>query len=287
MPPRFSERVGAVTPARVVQLETISYELRHSLWNVLIDHLDGPGAGCWLAAATVVARRFRKFPVDELPSRFECRDWLKKYFYSLDWATSYDLIEFITDRINEIVYGEFASEYRRDCRPDLARDFNAVLESELSGYRFIAGVLSPIADRAEVEEVERAIAAASTHGLLGAHDHIKTALVLLAKKPDPDYRNSIKESISAIESVVRKITGSDSAGLADALEQLDRAAQIHGALKASLKRLYGYTSDDDGIRHAILDQSSVGFDEAKFMAVACSAFVNFLISKSAAAGLLK
>jgi hypothetical protein len=51
--------------------------------------------------------------------------------------------------------------------------------------------------------------------------------------------------------------------------------------------LYGYTSDEDGIRHAILDESTVGFDEAKFMLVSCSAFVYFLIGKAEAAGLLK
>jgi hypothetical protein len=52
-------------------------------------------------------------------------------------------------------------------------------------------------------------------------------------------------------------------------------------------KLYGYTSDDSGIRHAILDQPTVGFDEAKFMIVSCSAFVNYLIAKAGAVGLLK
>lgn len=44
---------------------------------------------------------------------------------------------------------------------------------------------------------------------------------------------------------------------------------------------------EDGIRHAILEEPNVGFHEAKFMLVACSAFVNFLISKAEAASLLR
>jgi hypothetical protein len=63
---------------------------------------------------------------------------------------------------------------------------------------------------------------------------------------------------------------------------------LHPALEKAFLSLYGYSSDEDGIRHPILDDpSSVGFDEAKFMLVACSAFVNFLIAKAGAAGLLK
>jgi len=52
-------------------------------------------------------------------------------------------------------------------------------------------------------------------------------------------------------------------------------------------KLYGYTSDEDGIRHAILNDPELGFAEAKFMVVSCSAFVNYLIAKGEAGGLLK
>ncbi len=37
----------------------------------------------------------------------------------------------------------------------------------------------------------------------------------------------------------------------------------------------------------MLEQPNVGYDEAKFILVSCSAFVHFLIAKAAAAGLLK
>ena len=70
------------------------------------------------------------------------------------------------------------------------------------------------------------------------------------------------------------------------MNALAEKAEIHGALKAGFSKLYGFTSDEDGIRHAILDQPTVGFTEAKFMIVACSAFVHYLILKSEEAGLL-
>jgi hypothetical protein len=35
--------------------------------------------------------------------------------------------------------------------------------------------------------------------------------------------------------------------------------------------------DQAGIRHALLEKEQVGFDDAKFMLVVCSAFVNYVI----------
>ena len=43
--------------------------------------------------------------------------------------------------------------------------------------------------------------------------------------------------------------------------------------------LYGYTSDENGIRHGGIDFTSVPAGDAKYMLVSCSAFVNYLIEK--------
>lgn len=81
--------------------------------------------------------------------------------------------------------------------------------------------------------------------------------------------------------------GDKARGVADAVDALAAKTEIHGALKTAIKQLYGYTSDAEGVRHAIMSQTDVGFDEAKFMLVACAAFVNFFVSKASRAGLLK
>ena len=52
-------------------------------------------------------------------------------------------------------------------------------------------------------------------------------------------------------------------------------------LQVAFEKLYAYTNNKTtGIRHALMeDTESPGFDEAKFMLVACSAFVNYLRGK--------
>jgi hypothetical protein len=116
---------------------------------------------------------------------------------------------------------------------------------------------------------------------------MKRALDLLADRKSPDYRNSIKESISAVEAICSLVAGSSSATLGQALKELEKkkSVDMHPALKGAFDKLYGYTSDAEGIRHALLKESNLDFEDAKFMLVSCSAFINYLRAKSAKAGI--
>lgn len=73
---------------------------------------------------------------------------------------------------------------------------------------------------------------------------------LLTNKKNPDYRNSIKESISAIEALCKIKTNDDKATLRKALNLIEQKYGLHPALKGAFEKLYGYSSDADGIRHA-------------------------------------
>ena len=48
----------------------------------------------------------------------------------------------------------------------------------------------------------------------------------------------------------------------------------------ALKSLYGYTSDAEGIRHALSDVPTLDAADAKFMLVTCAAFMTYLIQKT-------
>ena len=51
--------------------------------------------------------------------------------------------------------------------------------------------------------------------------HLQQSIALLAQKPNPDYRNSIKESISAVEALCIAVTGDPKATLGQALKTLE------------------------------------------------------------------
>ncbi len=276
---KFSDRIGVTSPSTVLQVEGMTDALKNSLWNYLLRTILAGDDRNHPRVTRIICEFVFKKPVDDRTSfDHQHRVWLKKIFFSSTWYEIYNLIEFIAINIKGMCGG---------FTPELFQDrANQILEREMSGYRFVSGKLIPITNKEEIDNITSSIKAARDSGLLGTQKHLETAISHLSKKPDPDYRNSIKESISAIESLTKQITGEDSAGLEKALSVLDAKVKFHGAFKAGLLSLYGYTSDSDGIRHAILDEPSVGFDEAKFMLVICSALVNFLIAKASAHGFL-
>lgn len=105
-------------------------------------------------------------------------------------------------------------------------------------------------------------------------------LALFGQKPQADYRNAVKEAMSGVESVVRVLTGQKKVVLGDALKKLDEIKPLHPAFKQAMDKLYGYTSDEQGIRHSLIDDlANVDEADAKFMIVTCSAFINFCVQR--------
>ena len=131
----------------------------------------------------------------------------------------------------------------------------------------------PITDENEIDSIEDAMDTQYE----SINNHLSKAVSLLSDRQNPDYENSIKESISAVEAMCVSILGKD-ATLGASLKQLEKdGVIIHPSLKSAFEKLYGYTSDAKGIRHAgNIGGASSTFEEAKFMLVSCSAFINYL-----------
>jgi hypothetical protein len=125
-------------------------------------------------------------------------------------------------------------EYRQ-----LPEAINRVLEQELSGYRFVGGVCTDVTDSQEVAALEHALADDDFPGVQG---HLQAALQHLSNREKPDYRNSIKESISAVESMAQVVAKKPKATLDDALAEIEKRGRLHPALKKGFSSIYGYTT---------------------------------------------
>ena len=280
----FSQRKGLKPIKTLVQLDTMDDELRVALWNALCSHywndvgLDADGRLVWdadphmfLFCRQLWADYF-KATTDTVPRYWEDNyKRIRRYFLKCSWNEVYDLIEFISN-VHENAFKNAA--FQRAC--------NEALERELSAYRFVGGKIGPITSEEEIAVVEEAIR--SPDALKPVSIHIARALDFLADRKAPDYRNSIKESISAVEATCKLLTGEPKADLRYALKHLANKISLHPALEEGFVKMYAFTSDEHGIRHALLDESDLSFEDAKFMLVSCSAFVNYLRAKSIKSG---
>jgi hypothetical protein len=135
------------------------------------------------------------------------------------------------------------------------------------------------------EAIEEA-ASTDTSLLRPVSTHIRTALSLLADRQNPDYWNSMKESISAVEALCKIITGMGKATLGPALDAVKKTTDLHPKPHEAFMALYSYTSDTHGIRHALKHDGEPEAEVAMFMRVACFAFVIYVTEKGRKNGLL-
>ena len=272
----FSERKGLSPVRQAIQVDGMTDELRNSLWNGLhiavwesngflhhryeeLPEIDGFSAHLWM--------RYFKRPIDERPS-FAYHDRserilriIRDYFFAATWNEVYDFLEFVVTVL--------------ETKSRLPEFLNSVLTMEMSAYRFIDGKLIDITGEQEREMLEEALADTR---FAAVSTHIQRALALLSDRKNPDYRNSIKESISSVEAMARLVSGNSKATLGEALKALEKTGKLHAALKDGFSKLYGYTNDESGIRHAMLDEPNLTQDDAKYFLLSCTSFVNYLKS---------
>lgn len=98
------------------------------------------------------------------------------------------------------------------------------------------------------------------------------------------FNNILEQELSGyriIENQVVPITSDiEIVAINEALKEIEKNFTIHTALKDAFNKIYGYTSDSSGIRHSLTEKDNVvSQEDAIFMLVTCSAFINYLKSK--------
>jgi hypothetical protein len=275
----FSDRMGIQKINQTLQVKDFDERTRVFLSNYFLTIIDELGENFYVDdwATSLYLHMMCHVYVEQvsphnLQATFALRE-IEDKIHDTIMNGEYDdvltIIEYITGKIEDI-YKENGE------KRDLQETFNTIFQREFVGYRFVNGLITPITDETEMSSVAEAM----TLEFDNVSKHINKALMHLSNRVNPDYENSIKESISAVEAMCVRIVNNDNATLGEALKKLESegAVNIHPAMKAAFEKLYGYTSDDDsGIRHAAgMGGENASFEEAKYMLVTCSAFINYL-----------
>lgn len=271
----FSEKYG-YKAEKMIQHEWISDELRRRIWNLFSQQeikaggLASKRLGQALNGEQTIEEKIidrMGFLIDTGSKDVTIESQLKNNILNFfDWFEIYDFID---------IHISFLKDDERDIR---IKQYNELFEQEKAGYRIVAGEVAPITNKSEIESIEQA----ANTPYAAVNQHIKKALAFYADIKAPDYENSVKESISAVEAMCCIITGMSGANatLGKALKKLkENGVHIHSAMESAFSSLYGYTSDENGIRHGGIDFKEAPSEDAKFMLISCSAFVNYLIEK--------
>lgn len=285
----FSHRYGLLQNSSIIKIDSIDEDIINAIgscYDILCQKLE--------VAKTEYPweRLIRQIDIErELWVHFENKRLSKfennGYYYlvfnnqldnkELPWNRLLDLVEYVC---------KWLSVNIEDCSylDGLLKDFESNINKEFDrldyGYRIVNHCIVDVISDIDVDTINDAISNSKDN----VSNHLKSAIVHYSARPNPDVRNSIKESISAVEAVCRELTGDDTLG--KALKHLENnGIVIHRVLKDAFSKFYVYTNDSDsGIRHALMDKEGIyvpSKDEAYYMLVSCSAFVNYLRRKVA------
>lgn len=276
----FADRKKLNSVGTEIQVNSISSQSRTIIKNKIIDLLQR-----WKREfvysdfenyfSKLMSNEVFCLPLDSGVSSYN--SVLNLLWNSIDEAEYFDvlsIIEFLGNSIHITRYDGFLSWNPNISEVDIKAEFNKLFERECIGYRFINNYIEQITSDTEIKEITKAVNSPFEDKV---NLHIKKALESLSATKGRDYPNSIKESILAIEgfcSLVVKKPGT----LGDHIKEIVNKHHLHPAFGKMLLELYGYSSDESGIRHENIKKGhSTTFDEAKYILVLCCSTVNYLM----------
>ena len=279
----FSQRYGHEPVPEALRLGELPSEARTMMWSVLYEQMENTRVadailrlnsvgGVWEAILKAKHLFLDARPLDEWNDGFksQCAE-LKGRILEDPFNRVFDLIEFIMRH--------------PDCPLEFIGGVSWLFRHFQLAYAIDTGppaTVVPTATAEEGEQLKRSLKELRSAGLDGSAGHLRNASKCIN---DGDSAGGVRESIQAVESVARQIDPKASKNLGAALASLEREGALHPAFKQAISNLYGYTSDEQGIRHALLDkgQADVTIHEAVFMLGTCASFASYLWRKHMAA----
>ncbi len=280
----FSQAEGIDQLPRPLALEELPVDVRNLLWSDVYERLRAARehhgyydyiVGSWGAILHDFHVNFLCNPADEFNNKFEHQaSELKQFFKREPYNRIFDFLQFVLRHDN------------------VSTDFHSTVQSILRSRKCAYMVINdgpsiiPIAIPEQRESIEQSFEVLASGPFDGARTHLRESAKCIHAS---DYAGSVRESIHAVESVARNLSQDAKSSLAPALRALsEKDVVLHGAFKKGIEELYGYSSDENGIRHSLLDEeeANVDVEDAAFMFGACASFAAYLVNKARRAGLI-
>jgi len=278
----FSDRNNIDSIPKEMQIDNLDERSRKSIYNLWSEiYVECRNAcnyegGNWDEAINLIYTKLYNQTLGPLESVKEnvLVEIIENTILKDKYNKIFDLLEYTTILFEATIHCYGNNVLRRDNYYTL---YNNLFESEYIGYRFLDRCIVPITDPIEVQSIKQAFSDSYNK----VREHISKANRFLSDRDKPDCENSIKESISALEALAQIITRTDGAqaSLGKMLTKLEKEKIITSAMKGAFSALYGFASNSRGVRHSGNNGDIVSFEEAKYILVVSTAFINYVMSK--------
>ena len=271
----FSQRYGYKDVPQQLKLEELPRGARVQIWNCVLEFLRNHGSsqhshyeGTSAEILKSVYLEFLGHSLDEF-STYEPNvdSRLKKLFCStLRFYELFDLLELIMKH--------------NLCPIDFVHNLQQIFIKTQLAYSIVETenfppIIVPISNSCDREILIEALNTADENGFDTVHLHLANSINKIKQE---DWNGSVRESVSALESVVKILAERESTSFSNTLKSL----MLHKALEQGIVKLYGYASNKPGVRHAKLspEDTEVTLSESLLVLGICSSLTSYLIREN-------
>lgn len=244
---------------------------------------------------TAVARELRRLIRDTV-MEYDCsnthdieeaRLYFEQKFQTLSWQKRFDFCEIIYLKLAYAPDDEFF--YHRQEMPFTLSDAQAYIEKEIQqlfideffAYEFIKGSVTRKGRRHTVKTTDQAQYVMSDNRLQNARIHYSKALSFFSNRKQPDYANTVKEAVCAVESAGKDLfpqaKASTLGDLINWLKNKNNNIAIPPALINTLSSIYALRNSGKEVAHGSASGGEITAAIAEYiLSVSASTIIYFV-----------
>ena len=277
----YSDRKNITNFRDIVQFEDLNERTKNKIYTLISGYIDFSENIFKKSEKLDGYNKFLEFMYEDL---FSCtiEDVPAQINSYGSWVDLYEvkaqIKQFIlTNGYNEILdLLEGINKFWKQRDNSFEEAINNIFKEENVQHRFVNGIITDIINEHEIKEIQESLDKNDDSSV-----HISKAINHLYNRQKPDYENSVKESICAVEVKCKEITKDPKATLGSAIKKLkDKGIIVHPSFEQGISKLYGYASDAKGIRHGGGKETTITEKEAKLVLTICTATCNYFDSYS-------
>ena len=267
----FSERKGIRDFSSIVQIDNLTHRTRNLLYERIKKYFSTYSSAnrmikyIYIEVLSMIEDNIPKYSDYRGAEHYYTKTILIEIYHFFEYSKLNELFDFLE------AIGRFLKRIPSNEYESFKTSINDVFEEENVNYRYTGDIITDLTSEVEIKSIDDTLK--TPYDVV--NKHFSNAMDLLYHTKD--FGNSIKESISAVEAMCQIINGGK--------EELNKSLKslkikIHPALEQAYIKLYAYTCDENGVRHANgVGEKDASFAEARYMLVSCSAFINYLKEK--------
>lgn len=262
---------------------------RTALLHLLYDLVSKQYVEGWPAIANELQRIGRLAPSnydrgsisDQRTSKADAENAL----VSLEWDKAFDFCERLHGRLARAIGYYDQSEYvvtkaREEVQAYIADEIQQIFVEEGFAFEFSGGAVRRRGRKHTVDLTTRAQFVLGDTRLASAKRHYEKALQFFRNPSEPDYENTVKEAVCAVEATGRALFPAAKAStLGDLAKWLvtSQDVSIPKALGQTFTAIYAFRSGGEGIGHGGSSGGAATAEVAEYVLAVCASQVIYLV----------